>query len=140
METWRGVIAELEELGHPRDRLAIGGKSLGGRIATMVAADQGIAAVVCLGYPFHPPGRSELTRIAPLETIKTPTLICQGERDPFGSFEEVTGCYQLSPMVQLHWLADGDHSFRPRKRSGLREAQNWDSAMDAIRSFLVNLG
>ena len=139
-ETWREVIAELEQRGHPRDRLAIGGKSLGGRIATLVATDQGVAAVLCLGFPFHPPGRPERTRLASLETIQTPTLICQGERDPFGNLDEVMGCYRLSRMVQLHWLVDGDHSFRPRKRSGLNEAQNWDSAIDAICSFLAELG
>lgn len=138
LETWRSVI---DQLG--RDALVIGGKSMGGRMASMIAADleaEGtpVRGVVCLGYPFHPPGRPDKMRTAHLEALGTPTLICQGERDTFGTAEEVPG-YPLSPTIRLHWLADGDHGFKPRKKSGRTEQQNWDEALDAIQGFCAGL-
>jgi predicted alpha/beta-hydrolase family hydrolase len=133
----------IQALGGP-SRLVIGGKSLGGRIASMVAvelASQGVpaAAVVCLGYPFHPPGRPDQLRIAHLAGLRTPTLIVQGTRDALGGPTEVAG-FTLSPAVQLHWIEDGDHSFRPRKASGRTEAQAWAEAVDAVIAFLKPLG
>ncbi len=98
--------------------LVIGGKSMGGRIASMVADDLyrtgDIAGLLCLGYPFHPIGKPELLRTAHLETLRAPTLICQGTRDPFGSREDVIG-YELSDQIEIFWLEDGDHDLRPRK-------------------------
>ena len=105
----------------------------------MASVDEAVAAVVCLGYPFHPPGRSSTTRVAHLETITTPTLICQGERDPFGGLAEVAGSYRLSPVVQLHWLKDGDHSFKPRKSSGRTQEQNWQEGVDVVAEFVQQL-
>jgi len=120
-------------------RLFIGGKSMGGRVASMVADDlhaRGeVAGLVCLGYPFHPPGKPEQLRTAHLETLTTPALICQGARDVFGTAEEVAG-YALSPAIRLHWLEDGDHGFKPRKASGRTEAQNLAEAADAIAAFV----
>lgn len=99
--------------------LIVGGKSMGGRVASLLADDLHgagrIAGLLCVGYPFHPPGKPEALRTAHLETLRTPALICQGTRDPFGSAEEVGG-YTLSPKVALHWLEDGDHDLKPRKR------------------------
>ncbi len=92
----------------------IGGKSFGGRVASMVADALGVPGLVCLGYPFHPPEKPEQLRTAHLEHLGTPALICQGTRDPFGTVEQVAG-YDLSPTIELHWLDDGDHDFRPRK-------------------------
>src|ERR1700722_5199694 len=103
--------------------LVIGGKSMGGRIASMVADDAKVRGVVCLGYPFHPPGKLEKTRTSHLENLRTPTLILQGTRDSFGSREDVCG-YRLSKAIQIEWLEDGDHSFKPRVRSGRTEADN----------------
>src|ERR1700693_2869203 len=85
MQSWRDTIGEL---GDPR-RLVIGGKSLGGRIASMIADEAGVRGLVCLGYPFHPPGKPESLRTKHLETLRTSTLILQGARDPFGKPEEV---------------------------------------------------
>lgn len=98
-------------------RVVVGGKSMGGRIATMVADRAGARGALCLGYPFHPPGRPGQTRTAHLETLKTRTLVIQGERDTFGTREEVEA-YALSKRIRIRWLPDGDHSFKPRARSG----------------------
>jgi uncharacterized protein len=98
--------------------LIIGGKSMGGRVASLVAdqlyAAGAIQGLLCLGYPFHPVGKPEQTRTAHLADIRTPTLIVQGTRDPFGTQEEV-GTYRLSRTIEILWLDDGDHDFRPRK-------------------------
>ena len=125
---WREVISELGAEG-----LVIGGKSMGGRSASMVAEEAGVAGVVCFGYPFHPPGRPEKLRTAHLEAIQTPVLIVQGERDTFGRPEEVAG-YELSDKVRLHWMVDGDHSLKPRKASGRTEGENLaEAAVEAAR-------
>ena len=129
LEAWRQVIARLGP-----GRLAIGGKSLGGRMASMVADETGVRGLVCLGYPFHPPGRPDKLRTAHLETIKTPTLIVQGTRDSFGGPGEVEG-YTLSPAVRLHWAEDGDHGLAPRKASGRTTEGNWAEAISAIAAF-----
>lgn len=130
-ETWMRVIEMLGQEG-----LVIGGKSMGGRIASLVADEAGVAALVCLGYPFHPPGKPDRLRVEHLQTIKTPTLIVQGERDSFGSREEVAG-YKLTKNVQVAWMVDGDHSFKPRKASGRTEQENWKAALQKIEDFLA---
>ena len=113
LETFRRVV---EEHGGGA-KVAIGGKSMGGRMATMAADEVGVRGVVCFGYPFHPPGRPEQLRTAHLETLQTPTLILQGTRDDFGNQDEVSS-YNLSKAIRVEWLTDGDHSFKPRKGSG----------------------
>ncbi len=101
-EWTKKIFAELiEHLG--TGPLIIGGKSMGGRVASMVA-DQlfeagRIAGLVCLGYPFHPPGKPEKLRTAHLEGLQTPTLICQGTRDEFGTRDEVL-TYALAPSIE----------------------------------------
>nr|WP_126541900.1 alpha/beta family hydrolase [Oharaeibacter diazotrophicus] len=98
----------------------IGGKSLGGRVATMTAADPldpRVVGVVALGYPFHPPGAPEKLRLAPLAAARLPVTIVQGERDPFGNRVEVAG-YDLPAGVAIRWCADGDHDLAPRRASG----------------------
>jgi predicted alpha/beta-hydrolase family hydrolase len=128
---WAEVIETLGPAG-----LVIGGKSLGGRIASLVADESGVAGLVCLGYPFHPSGEPERLRTGHLKDLQTRTLILQGERDPLGSRAEVAG-YELSGQIRLHWLADGDHSFVPRKSSGRTQAENWHQAIDAVADFLT---
>ncbi len=129
-ETWHRVIEALRP-----GRLAIGGKSLGGRIASLVAEEAGVRGLVCLGYPFHPPGKPDKLRTAHLETLRTPTLIVQGVRDPLGTAEEVPG-YTLAPAIRVRWASDGDHSLVPRNASGRTAGQNWTEAMDAVADFL----
>jgi predicted alpha/beta-hydrolase family hydrolase len=123
----------------PRDApLFIGGKSMGGRVASLVADrlwDEGlIAGLICLGYPFHPPNRPGELRTAHLAGLRCPALIIQGERDPFGSRAEVEG-YTLSPAIRLAWAADGDHDLGPRGASGHTRRGNLEAAAAAIAAF-----
>jgi predicted alpha/beta-hydrolase family hydrolase len=131
---WRDVIGQVG-----RRPFAIGGKSLGGRMASLIADEVGAAALVCLGFPFHPPGKPAGARLPPLATLATPTLILQGTRDPFGNAAEVAG-YGLSPAITLHWLADGDHDFRPPAGTGRTAEANWRDGLAAILSFLSRTG
>lgn len=135
LATWRTVVAGLGG----GDRVAIGGKSMGGRIASMVADELGVRALVCLGYPFHAPGREPGDRIAHLQAMKTPTLILHGTRDSFGSPDEIAE-YCLTSSIELHWIPDGDHDFKPRASSGRTQRQNWDEAVEAIARFLRLVG
>jgi predicted alpha/beta-hydrolase family hydrolase len=132
--TWLEVIGEL---GEP-SRLVIGGKSMGGRIASMVADGAGVRGLVCLGYPFHPVGRPNVLRVAHLSKLKTPALILQGERDTFGSRQEIAG-YSLSPSIRLVYLPDGDHSFKPRKSAGRSYEENLAQAVQEIVQFCRGL-
>jgi hypothetical protein len=132
--SWKEIVERLGGGG----RLVIGGKSLGGRIASMVADEVGARGLVCLGYPFHPPGRPDRLRTKHLETLTTPALIVQGTRDPFGTPEEIEG-YRLSDSIQIKWIENGDHSFKPRAASGRTEAQNLVEAVEAVREFLATI-
>ena len=131
MQSWRDTIAEM---GDPR-RLVIGGKSLGGRIASMIADEARVRGLVCLGYPFHPPGKPVATRTEHLAHLRTPALILQGTRDPFGKPDEVKK-YRLSHSIRIEWIEDGDHSFKPRARSGRTEADNLVTAAGLVREFV----
>lgn len=130
---WREVIADLG----PR-RLVIGGKSMGGRMASLVADESGVAGLLCFGYPFHPPGKPDRTRIDPLRRLVTPALILQGTRDPLGNRDEV-GDYPLDPAIAFHWAPDGNHDLAPRKRSGYTTEANLAAALDAADRFLRGL-
>jgi uncharacterized protein len=132
MQSFRDAI---EEAGGG-SKLVIGGKSMGGRIASMVADEARVIGLVCLGYPFHPPGKAEKTRTAHLENLRTPTLILQGTRDSFGSPEDVRS-YRLSATIRIEWLEDGDHSFKPRVRIGRTEADNVRAAIALAAEFIA---
>lgn len=123
--------------------LIIGGKSMGGRVASMVADDlfrEGrIAGLLCIGYPFHPPQKPEKLRTAHLEDVQIPTLIAQGTRDPFGTREEVAG-YRLSPKIEIVWFEDGDHDLKPRKKvSGLTAQDHLATLTQSVAAFANNL-
>ena len=128
----------IDELGGG-ERLVIGGKSLGGRMASLVADEAGARGLVCLGYPFHPPGAPDRLRTTHLRDLRTPTLIVQGTRDPLGTREEVAE-YPLSPAIRVVWLEDGDHSFKPRVSSGRTEKGNLEAAVAAVAGFVERLG
>lgn len=128
----------------PKQKIFIGGKSMGGRMATLLATEDSYAStesvqgIICMGYPFHPPGKPEKLRTEHLKSIKTPTLILQGERDTFGTKEEVPN-YPLAKTIQTTWLADGDHSLKPRKKSGVLYEENMKTAADAAVEFMKKM-
>ena len=111
---------------------------MGGRIASMVAEQAAVGALICLGYPFHPPGRPEAVRIAHLRELGTPALFLQGNRDAFGSREEIAA-YALPSSISVYYLEDGDHSFKPRKSSGRTTEQNWREAVQRAVRFVESL-
>lgn len=126
-----------------RNRIVIGGKSMGGRVASMIAdelhEDGLISGLLCLGYPFHPIGKPDVLRTAHLAQLQTPALICQGTRDEFGSRGEVTS-YALSKTIEVSWLEDGNHDFKPRKAvSGLTQEDNMGGAAKKIASWAAGL-
>jgi predicted alpha/beta-hydrolase family hydrolase len=135
-------IAAVKSLGAP-GTLVIGGKSMGGRVASMVAetlhASGRIAGLMCLGYPFHPPGKPDQLRTKHLLDLTVPTLICQGTRDEFGTAEEVTGL-ELSDRIEIFWLDDGDHDLTPRKKiSGHTKAEHLASMADRVAEWTREL-
>ncbi len=140
---WRAVIEAMRGEARLGARvLAIGGKSMGGRIASQVLAKDagGIAALVCLGYPLHPPGKPQQLRARHLPAIPVPTLIIQGERDAFGTPEELRPV--LAPMGEratLHVIAGGDHSFKVPKRGGVAQAAVDAAVLDTVAAWLRSL-
>jgi predicted alpha/beta-hydrolase family hydrolase len=136
---YRAAIDALSAVGS----IVIGGKSMGGRVASMlvdeVFAQGRVAGLLCLGYPFHPPGQPDRLRTAHLETLRTPALICQGTRDPFGTRDEVAG-YGLSPSIEILWLEDGDHDLKPRKSvSGFSAADHLATMADATARWIARV-
>ncbi|QKG69731.1 alpha/beta hydrolase [Pseudomonas sp. B14-6] len=133
LECWREVYAEVRR--HVTGRLAIGGKSMGGRMASLLADELGADALVCLGYPFYAVGKPEKPRVEHLAGLKTRTLIVQGERDALGNREAVEG-YALAPGIEVFWLVAGDHDLKPLKASGLTHEQHLASAASRVAAFL----
>jgi predicted alpha/beta-hydrolase family hydrolase len=133
LEHFREAVAQL---GATKS-LVIGGKSMGGRIASMVADELGVAGVVCLGYPFHPPGKPETTRTEHLAKLKTRALIMQGTRDPFGTQSDVAK-YKLSKRIRVKWIEDGNHDLSPRGPAARREASH-EEVLQAVASFIHEL-
>jgi predicted alpha/beta-hydrolase family hydrolase len=136
---YRAAVARLGATGP----LIIGGKSMGGRVASMVADDLlsrgAITGLLCLGYPFHPPGKPENLRTQHLTELKTPTLICQGTRDEFGTREEVAG-YALSGNIRILWLEDGDHDLKPRKTlSGFSTADHLKTMAKTVKAWSAEI-
>ena len=126
---WKSIIHKLST----EKNLFIGGKSMGGRIASMVADEASVRGLIILGYPFHPPGQPDKTRPAHLKTLVTPIL--QGERDTLGNKTDV-GKYNLSSAIRIRWLPDGDHSFKPRKKSGYTDEANRHTAITEMGAFV----
>lgn len=133
-------VAAIDDLGPTNGPLIIGGKSMGGRVASMIAdAEFGakrIAGLLCLGYPFHPMGRPTQLRTKHLLGMETPALICQGTRDEMGDRFEV-GDYGLSDEIEVFWLEDGDHDLKPRKAiSGFTTAGHLKSMADKVSEWV----
>jgi len=138
-DEYRDAVAALGTKG----KLVIGGKSMGGRVASMVAdelhAAGKIAGLLCLGYPFHPPEKPAQLRTAHLENLQTPALIVQGTRDPFGTRLEVEE-YALSKAIRILWLEDGDHDLVPRKKlSGFSAADHLETLGREVSAWAAGL-
>jgi len=108
---------------------------MGGRMASMIADQEGVTGLICLGYPFYAPGKQDKPRIDHLENLRTRTLILQGERDSMGS-KEIVENYSLSNQLSISWLPDGDHGLKPRKKSGFTEEGNFNLASNLILNFI----
>lgn len=130
LSTWRNAI----ESGGDRGRLFIGGHSMGGRMASMVADDMGVAGLCCISYPFHPPDNPEKLRIGHLQGLSTPSLFIQGSRDPFGTPDEVR-TYELSKTIHVHWVEGADHSLKPLRRTAGSWQENLESAAQRLVAF-----
>ncbi|WP_310619338.1 alpha/beta family hydrolase [Flexibacterium corallicola] len=132
--------ALLEDVDGP---IVIGGKSMGSRIAAMLASANSlpkrVTGVCCLGYPFHPVGKSEIEhwRLPTLEQVKRPMLILQGERDQFGNKEELTSI-SLPKTIELAFVEDGNHDFAPRGRSEATLNGNLNNAAQLVSDFIRN--
>ncbi len=147
VKTFYDVLRKLDE---PYENIVVGGKSMGGRVASILSQeleDKGMnfKGVCVFGYPFHAIGKQitfptpdDDKRVGSLIRNQTPMLICQGSRDNFGWFDEVD-TYPLSDKIQYTWLDDGDHDFRPRVLSGLTQPQNWHTAQQSAIDFINNL-
>ena len=133
------LSAAVERVGDS-DLLALGGFSLGARIAALAAPTIKAAALIGFGYPFHRSGDVNDTHgLEALRSVAIPTLIVQGSRDVHGNQRQVEGYAPLPPHVTLHWLADGNHRLRPRVRSGLTESQHLESAAKAALAFITQI-
>jgi uncharacterized protein len=140
---WRRVIAASRSgaIGGTggRRRLAIGGKSMGGRIASQVAAadPDGIAGLVLLGYPLHPPGRPDQLRSKHLLGIRAPMLFVQGSRDAFGTPDELAPIIRSSTApARLCVVEGGDHSFKVAKKAALSQEEVYEFILDEIERWL----
>jgi uncharacterized protein len=147
MDEYRAAVAAAGHGAPSRAPLVIGGKSMGGRVASLVAdelyAAGRVAGLVCLGYPFHPPGRPEQLRTAHLQALACPALIVQGDRDPFGTRAEVealTAAGAIAADIRFHWAGDGDHDLGPRGSSGFTRKGNLTAAADAVVAWCGGRG
>ena len=153
LDCWRSVLISVQDEMAARDvpiPLLIGGKSMGGRMASLLACElttsaSTVAGLCCFGYPFHPPGKAGLltdkqqqSRTGHLPSLKIPTLIVQGTRDPLGKRAEIN-TEEWSSLIRLHWLEDGDHDFKPRKSSGYTQLELVLAAAVATGEFVESL-
>jgi predicted alpha/beta-hydrolase family hydrolase len=138
---YRAVIALARgEVPSAGRALFIGGKSMGGRIATQVAAADStlpIRGLILLGYPLHPPGRFDQRRDAHLPAIRRPMLFVQGSRDTFGTPPELEPVLaRISPAPRLHVVSDGDHSFKLPRRNPAAQAAVYAGIQQAIVDWI----
>ncbi|ERM60076.1 MULTISPECIES: alpha/beta fold hydrolase [Vibrio] len=130
LEAYQEIIEQVDA-----DKLVIGGKSMGGRMASHLSEVDKVAAMACLGFPFHPPGKPEKYKGEHLAELEKPCLILQGERDTFGKREEFAD-FELSGSIRVEFIPDGDHSFKPRKSSGYTEQQNIALTVEKLSAFI----
>ncbi len=135
LNCWSKVIAEVSM--NTKGRLFIGGKSMGGRMATLIAdTEADVEGVVCFGYPFYATGKQDKPRIDHLREIQSPVLVVQGDRDVMGDKTTVSS-YTLSRSVRIHWLEDGSHDLKPRVKSGFTHDEHLELAADQASAFML---
>lgn len=138
LQTWRDCLDQVQADLAPGERFFIGGKSMGGRMASHILAQDcpgAVAGGMVFGYPFHPPRRQDRWRIDHFDRLERPLWIAQGERDPFGKHQEVTDIDWGQAPVHIHWVRDGDHDLVPTRRSGLNAGQLLTEAASAAAYF-----
>lgn len=138
LNAWRTQIRQLRTMLPPKTKIVIGGKSMGGRVASMVADEMAVNGLLCLGYPFHPQAKPHVLRTEHLYTLTTPAFIVQGTRDALGNRQEVEA-YDLPAVIKTCWLEDGNHDFKPRVRSGFKQQEHWQAAAKAAAIFIKGL-
>jgi predicted alpha/beta-hydrolase family hydrolase len=144
-QTWAAVVEAIAGDTPADRRLAIGGKSMGGRIASMVLAArpttpawERVSGLVLLGYPLHPPGKPEQLRTAHLPSLRVPVLLVHGTRDAFGGREEIEPVFQALPTrVDFEFIERGDHSFKVPKSTGLTEATVLEGISDRVAGWIL---
>ena len=136
-----GQVVELVSK-HFTEPLFIGGKSMGGRMATLLLTESpqqlSCKGVICFGYPFHPQGKPDKQRTVHFFNMSVPVLVIQGTRDALGSYEEVQG-YGLPEVIQLDWLEDGDHDLKPRVKSGFKQYEHLQTAAVMAGVFISGI-
>jgi predicted alpha/beta-hydrolase family hydrolase len=141
--TWLEVIGAVRASLPPATALLIGGKSMGGRMASHVAAGHadaaGVAGLVCLGYPLHPPGRPDTLRVEHLAAIACPTLVVQGTRDEFGRPDELAPYFDRLPRSRIVPVPGGDHSFGVPRSSGRTTAQVLEAVLDTVAAWAADV-
>lgn len=138
--TWRAAIEAVRER-HSAGKLLIGGKSMGGRIATQVAAQDGVDVdgIVLLGYPLHPPGKPEQLRTRHLPSVRAPMLFVQGSRDPFGGPDELAPFVKgLAAGTRLVAIDGGDHSLALPKGRAVSLATTMTHVAEEIARFIAS--
>ncbi|MDQ1386392.1 MAG: uncharacterized protein QOG65_3771 [Actinomycetota bacterium] len=137
----REAVSELASRAKvPPERVVLGGRSMGGRIGSIVAADDGALGLVLLGYPLHPPGRPAQLRIEHFPRLRMPALFVSGTRDAFGSPEELRReTKKVKGPVSFFWVESGDHGFKPLKSSGLRVDAVLADVAAAVVDFVTGL-
>jgi predicted alpha/beta-hydrolase family hydrolase len=137
----REAAAELSRLGKvPPERLVLGGRSMGGRICSVVAASDGALGLALLGYPLHPPGNADKLRVEHFAKLRMPVLFASGTRDAFGTPEELERhAKAIKGRVTFHWIDTGDHGFKPLKSSGITPQEALDSVAEAVVAFVTKL-
>jgi predicted alpha/beta-hydrolase family hydrolase len=135
--TWKAAISAARDRA---ERLVIGGRSMGGRIASQVVADgEPVQGLALFAYPLHPPGQPDRRRDQHFSQIAVPTLFCSGTRDAFATPDELRAAASRVPRATLHFLDDADHGFAVAKRTGRTQQQVWDQAIEAFLRWIGTL-
>jgi len=127
---WNEVLTQF-----PKGPLFIGGKSMGGRMASLIFEQSRASGLIVFGFPFHAPGKLEFTKAEHLKSYSKPAIILQGERDSMGSKAELK-TKKFGTKVKIKYLDDGDHSLKPRKKSGLTFEDNLNTAVGLATEFI----